>query len=1506
MSPFHPSTASTSSNNPPINNAALQLSPLPSTSPSFGPVSSLQDSASTSDTLPDFSDLHNARMEAWPLLTRSMDRMFNTHYNKSADFIHYDGGPTVQKAFAHDRRLKANEKASIKMSELLASTDVRLSVMESKSTLSNKQLSRLKRHLNCVVFPHWMKCRGVDPRATVFVSRELHTSHGWKSHICHGQFDICAGKLAKKDPNITVVTTDSDLLFSGVKECVRIQLRGTSFYSYPIEGILAHCKLHSHEQWVAAAVVSLNDYDPSVGRTSFKTAVKEMEKLHKTFPRNCRTNLKAKDYVKEFCKGKHVDINSVERSLESFVDLLETPVEQLNPQNDVLDDSIRRIVYRVEMLTQRCRSSRRRPTSSEPISSLATLEVDDLRPVSLSKRGKRERRPGFRGYISGHVFRQKAFAPVFTHPDKNTDPIGCKNMTIGRPVPGAPVLVADEEDDFPDDDDPKSPMPAPVPAPAPSPASASKPTLKPAPEKTTALTTGKASKKRARAAIVFAPAKRRNRDAEMKQREDTKAKANVQQGEEVQAEDEKKRRMTNPTNMIGDVVASRCQMAAMRPGRLESCLRYSLKNSFPMLSKEQHELLLRHITGIIRTLARVHSDLLREGLLVTELYIASVFKEFPVVDGDLGQDHAGERSGLFNNILLKKHRDPFFQRLLKRLLKWDWDSNSTNATSQGSMAADKIFDDYFKLTQSQRKEAPFKKEDQDICDKTFVEQCARTLSDMVGEHVFKYTLELKSRVILHNPSWSSSARGKKFLDSVNEKGVSLMHDRLSLHAIMNWLIPAGAQIKILPQVGFTDGFFALTERQLVSCILKGIRVANPMYRTLNKVFGNKGGAEKNTQDEVGRLSFFLFLNGRNTCYRQGTNVLWAKDYSGTSSSNPLPTLQQLPLRDMMFFESDAIAEFEQASEGLGTNANAPGYEDLKKILKDVIGKGIHSPEHYQHLIDIAAPKVKRPKYVLTGDISTNGYDLRVMAYKLTEKKRRALPAASSTPNVADPATSSLLAIEVGANASSELFTDPDLISRTPALDLPPSVEGQSSSEMLPSVSMPDVASTAAPAWSTAPSIEGWPYVAEAFNSQEKINKLYRDNAGPQTGIRVLCLDPGVACTATGTLVHSNYPEVAINLTIPRGSRDIIDNRYRKEQSARKIKEGIPDIEARLVALKPVEARLVLVKPTDVKTTDPNNLDQGMKDVPVAASVKKDTDSLNTAMKAAVHEYEETVKAHIISQAKESSALRNFYGTKKFKRDKYDYREAIRHDLDKSSTAILNMRHCVPHPQATDADLLSIISAVQEDFEGARHTVSKLPRGKQFDWNSYSRVMDNADRLQGDERSTFLASANATKDLVKTAQSLYKVGYMSKNQLSDEARREFLESPLIIGVGDGDYRKWRGQSRGCGQLIKNLIRQKRDLVKDLARGNTKSPVIELVKIPEFRTSVFCCSCLFRGKEEGRSIVCKECDKSRDRDHNSATNMSNAVLNLLRGEEWPAPLDFAKAKFVDKFSTTTLEV
>lgn len=92
------------------------------------------------------------------------------------------------------------------------------------------------------------------------------------------------------------------------------------------------------------------------------------------------------------------------------------------------------------------------------------------------------------------------------------------------------------------------------------------------------------------------------------------------------------------------------------------------------------------------------------------------------------------------------------------------------------------------------------------------------------------------------------------------------------------------------------------------------------------------------------------------------------------------------------------------------------------------------------------------------------------------------------------------------------------------------------------------------------------------------------------------------------------------------------------------------------------------------------------------------------------------------------------------------------------------------------------------------------------------------------------------------------------------------------------------------------------MKDLARSKKNSPVIEMVKVPEFRSTIFCCSCHFRIRIEGRSVICDECKWKRDRDHNAATNMSNAVLQLLRDGQWPAPLDYEKAKLVATEQTT----
>ncbi|GJJ77490.1 hypothetical protein EMPS_09849 [Entomortierella parvispora] len=435
-------------------------------------------------------------------------------------------------------------------------------------------------------------------------------------------------------------------------------------------------------------------------------------------------------------------------------------------------------------------------------------------------------------------------------------------------------------------------------------------------------------------------------------------------------------------------------------------------------------------------------------------------------------------------------------------------------------------------------------------------------------------------------------------------------------------------------------------------------------------------------------------------------------------------------------------------------------------------------------------------------------------------------------------------------------------------NLPPSPEKQTSSEPLPAPALVSVvASGAALPWSTAPVLNGWPHIYDEFNTQDTIDKLHEGTVGPQIGIRALCLGPGVACTATGTLVHSNFEHDAINLVIPRGPRDTMNRRYRKHQSNLKSAKGIPDVEARLVSMKPVQVGMIAQGDRDQIMEDvqeKNEAQTGLAMEDVQTSSGDDSSqtemgmmTLTAAMIQAAQEFESAVKTHIVSQAKESPTLRSYYGSVKFKKDKYDYHEAIRHDLDSATTAVLKMRHFVPDRQPTADDLQKIINTVLEDPRKAKKDVEALP---------------------GDP--------------------VVKRGYLSLNRLSDHDRNEFLASPFIIGVGDDDYRRWKGQSRGCGKFTENLIRQRRDLAKDLARNKEKRPtVIKLVKMPEFRSSVFCCSCHFSVKEEGLSVICDECHKSRDRDHNSAKNLSHAAIHFLRKREWPAPLDFTKAKLSD---------
>jgi hypothetical protein len=363
----------------------------------------------------------------------------------------------------------------------------------------------------------------------------------------------------------------------------------------------------------------------------------------------------------------------------------------------------------------------------------------------------------FEKYTSGHQYNPKKFSSAFMNEKKNTEPISVKDKRIGRPGTIAQSLVEeddtdDEDDTFPQDTDLSNVA-----------AMGGRPAAKAISSNGDNISSDEGSISSDEGSI--------SSDEDSSFEEDTTgidASEGEQEGatDTVAGKESKKRhrkidagaprsenaapRKINPTNMMGDIVASCHPIRAMRPGPLKTCLDYSIKESFPQLNNEDHSVLCNYILGVIRTLAKVHSDLLREGLLAADLYIAKVFKDYPSIEGDKAEEHAEQRKNLFQNLLLKGRRDSFFQRLLRRLISWgSAGSTLRKSNSPGATAADEVFEHYYNLT-SQRQAPPFLSKDSDVCASSFLEQCARTLSDMVGGHFFKFTLELKKRVSNHS------------------------------------------------------------------------------------------------------------------------------------------------------------------------------------------------------------------------------------------------------------------------------------------------------------------------------------------------------------------------------------------------------------------------------------------------------------------------------------------------------------------------------------------------------------------------------------------------------------------------------------------------------------------------------------------------------------------------------------------------------------------------------------
>ena len=358
----------------------------------------------------------------------------------------------------------------------------------------------------------------------------------------------------------------------------------------------------------------------------------------------------------------------------------------------------------------------------------------------------------FKRYTSSHEYLPKAFSSVFTHPDKNTDPISVKNKDIGRPK--ANSREDDDSDDDEEDEDEcqeennslsfqstndgtgvsKAPGGAkmqktPENESVAESVSSGTSSVTDAKRKQPEADGGSESKKKA-------PPKSRpvlNKSSAMARDKGAPSKENA------------KSRKTNPTNLIGEVLSSERPLRAMKPGTLQSCLHNSLAKSFPKMAQADRDLLERHCLLVIRTLVRVITDLMRVGLLVMNLFTTLVFMKYPSIDGM----DAEARQQSFKYTTHKDFRGVFFYHLISQLLDWNTRpvlTEEEKAKVPARAHAVTICNIYKSECAKHRTAPLFTPEEKQVCGSKFLEQCAKRLSDLFAIHVYKYTSELRKRV----------------------------------------------------------------------------------------------------------------------------------------------------------------------------------------------------------------------------------------------------------------------------------------------------------------------------------------------------------------------------------------------------------------------------------------------------------------------------------------------------------------------------------------------------------------------------------------------------------------------------------------------------------------------------------------------------------------------------------------------------------------------------------------
>lgn len=248
--------------------------------------------------------------------------------------LHIDGMTTAQKARAREIRTARNlkDEADLQQSYQEIQGFFRVSCASTDEPISRKAKRRLlrlyRKSRDC-----WAATRKIDSSTKKFLLEGL-KELGWEVCPCPGEADVCIGRKADEHPGqVTAASTDSDLLFHGLKSLLRKDFKSRSFNEYRVKDILQKLDI-SEQQWIVAGLVTNNDYSSHIRGQSFAKNIAAV--------RDCSGD-GAKDVLNQYCERYSVESERYRYSKDIFFEHYET-VEEVITSNKVNDDIFKTLV----------------------------------------------------------------------------------------------------------------------------------------------------------------------------------------------------------------------------------------------------------------------------------------------------------------------------------------------------------------------------------------------------------------------------------------------------------------------------------------------------------------------------------------------------------------------------------------------------------------------------------------------------------------------------------------------------------------------------------------------------------------------------------------------------------------------------------------------------------------------------------------------------------------------------------------------------------------------------------------------------------------------------------------------------------------------------------------------------------------------------------------------------------------------------------------------------------